>query len=389
MAEGWAVMKALSVLGTRPEAIKMAPVIRELERHPDQVVSRVCVTAQHRAMLDSALALFGITPHYDLNVMRAAQSPTRVAATVLARLEPVLRAEQPDWVLVQGDTTTVATTAIAAFYAGIRVAHVEAGLRTYQKRDPFPEEVNRRIAGVVADRHFVPTETARANLLSERVPPEAIILTGNPVIDALHIVSEQPYCFARGPLTRVPWEKRILVVTAHRRENLGQPLEAICRALCEIARRYRNDVHIVYPVHLNPQVWQPVHHLLSSVPGITLTRPLDYLPFVHLLKRSHLVLTDSGGLQEEAPGLGKPVLVLRNVTERPEGVAAGTVKLVGTDCQRIVAATARLLEDDAAYQRMAHAVNPYGDGHAAQRIVANLIGGSLTRQQAPAVARTS
>jgi UDP-N-acetylglucosamine 2-epimerase (non-hydrolysing) len=367
------MIKVLSILGTRPEAIKMAPVIQELVRHADQITSRVCVTAQHRQMLDQVLELFQIVPDHDLNVMQDAQSPIQVAATVLSKLEPILRAEHPDWVLIQGDTTTVMAASIAAFYAQVKVGHVEAGLRTHDKTQPFPEEVNRRVAGVVADLHFAPTENARVNLLREYVPAETIFLTGNPVIDALHTVANLPYHLESGPLADIPWEKRIILVTAHRRENFGQPLESICKALQETALRYHSNVHIVYPVHMNPHVWGPVHQLLGGIPGITLIPPLDYLPLVQLLQRSYLVLTDSGGLQEEAPSLGKPVLVLRSTTERPEAIEAGTVKMVGTVSQRIVDETARLLDDAQAYRCMAQAVNPYGDGQAARRIVNALL----------------
>lgn len=367
------MLKVLSIFGTRPEAIKMAPVILELARHPEHITNLVCVTAQHRHMLDQVLDLFRIVPDYDLNLMQDTQSPTRVAAAVLSKLEPILTTERPDWVLVQGDTTTVMAASIAAFYAGVKVGHVEAGLRTCDKTQPFPEEGNRRIAGVVADMHFVPTEKARLNLLREHVPAETIIWTGNPVIDALHTVANLPYPLEAGPLADIPWEKRIILVTAHRRENFGQPLESICEALREIALRYHSSVHIVYPVHMNPHVWKPVHRRLSDTPGITLIPPLDYLPLVHLLKRCHLVLTDSGGLQEEAPSLGKPVLILRNTTERPEVVEAGTAKLVGPVYQCILDETAHLLDDAEAYQQMAQAVNPYGDGQAAQRIVNALL----------------
>lgn len=389
-------MRVLCVFGTRPEAIKMAPVILELRRRPE-VECKVCVTAQHRQMLDQVLRLFDIVPEYDLNVMEDNQSPTQVAAAVLARLEPILQAEKPDWVLVQGDTTTVAAASMAAFYARVKVGHVEAGLRTHDKWHPFPEEVNRRVAGVIADLHFAPTERARQNLLREGVPDAQIIITGNPVIDALHWVVAQPataeVCglFQRLGLTADAALQRVdgveedspprpstsapllILVTAHRRENFGAPLESICLALRDIAARYQGQVRIIYPVHLNPNVWEPVHRMLGDVPYITLMPPLDYLPLVHLMKHSYLVLTDSGGIQEEAPGLGKPVLVLREVTERPEAVEAGTVRVVGTDRERIVAEAVRLLEDPVAYQRMARAVNPYGDGHAAERIVEALV----------------
>jgi UDP-N-acetylglucosamine 2-epimerase (non-hydrolysing) len=370
-------MRILAILGTRPEAIKLAPVIRELQRHTHAgLESLVCVTGQHREMLDQVLHLFGISPDYDLQIMVDNQTLTGAAAAVLARLEPILRQVRPDWVLVQGDTTTVAAASLAAFYARARVGHVEAGLRTYDKWQPFPEEVNRRVAGVIADLHFAPTDWARRNLLREGVPGASILVTGNPVIDALQWVAAQPFdagASGVGPSAFEHGNAKVILITAHRRENLGRPLEGICLALRDLARRYAGELHIVYPVHLNPNVWEPVHRLLGGVAHVTLTPPLDYLPLVQLMKRSYLVLTDSGGIQEEAPGLGKPVLVLREVTERPEGVEAGTVRLVGTDRRRIVAETVRLLEDRAAYERMARAVNPYGDGRAAGRIVAALI----------------
>jgi len=366
-------LKVMCVFGTRPEAIKLAPVIQVLRRHPDQVVCRVCVTAQHRHMLDQVLQLFDIRPDYDLDIMRENQSLSQVTAAVFDRLDPVLIAEQPDWVLVQGDTTTVMAAALVAFYHHIRVGHVEAGLRTGDKRRPFPEEINRRVTSVVADLHFAPTAWARANLLREGIAADQIYVTGNPVIDALLTVADMPYDAGQGPLAGLPWQRRLLLVTAHRREHFGRPLEEICLALLELARRYADDVHIVYPVHLNPNVQEPVYRLLDNQPNITLLAPLDYQPLVYLMKRCYLVLTDSGGIQEEAPSLGKPVLVLRDTTERPEGVQAGTVRLVGPHRQAIVAEASRLLEDDVAYQAMAHAVNPYGDGHAAARIVDTLL----------------
>ncbi|HQE94022.1 MAG TPA: UDP-N-acetylglucosamine 2-epimerase (non-hydrolyzing) [Anaerolineae bacterium] len=363
------MLKVLSIFGTRPEAIKMAPVVKELERHPDRIISRVCVTAQHREMLDQVLTLFQIVPDYDLNLMRPNQSLSALTARVFTELDAVLAQEQPDWVLVQGDTTTVMAASLVAFYHRVKVGHVEAGLRTYDKWQPFPEEINRRVAGVVADAHFAATETAKANLLREGVAPAAIYVTGNPVIDALKTVAEMPYDVAGGPLAGIPWNKRIILVTAHRRENFGQPLENICAALREIAAQYADEVQIVYPVHLNPHVQEPVYRLLGNVPNITLLPPLDYLPMVQLMKHCTLVLTDSGGLQEEAPGLGKPVLVLRETTERPEGVAAGTVRVVGTAPAEILLWSQRLLEDSAEYDTMAQAVNPYGDGRAAESIV--------------------
>ncbi len=362
-------MKVLSVVGTRPEAVKMAPVILRLRETPG-VESVVCVTAQHREMLDQVFSLFGIIPEIDLNLMRPGQTLAGISAAIFTHLDPVLNDVRPDWVLAQGDTTTVMATALLSYYHRIRFGHVEAGLRTGDKWQPFPEEINRRVAGAVADLHFAPTAWSRENLLRENVPDETIRVTGNPVIDALQWVAERPFAWDASPLAVLPVDKRLILVTAHRRENFGQPLENICAALKALAAR--GDVHLVYPVHLNPNVQEPVYRLLGDVPNITLLPPLDYLPLVHLLKRSTLVLTDSGGLQEEAPGLGVPVLVLREVTERPEGVQAGTVKLVGTDTVRIVDEAARLLDDPAAHAAMAQAVNPYGDGHAAERIVAAL-----------------
>jgi len=364
-------MKVLSVFGTRPEAIKMAPVVKELRRHKERIESLVCVTAQHREMLDQVLVLFGIDPEYDLNVMQENQSLAQVAANVLLRLDEVLAKEQPDWVLTQGDTTTAMMATLAAFYREVRVGHIEAGLRTWNKRHPFPEEINRKIADAVCDLHFAPTETARENLLREGIDEASVIVTGNTVIDALLDVAGRPYDSSAGPAAQMRPDQRIILVTAHRRENFGEPLRQICAALGEIAAR--GDVRVVYPVHLNPNVQSVVYEMLGSDENVTLLAPLDYLPLVHLIKASHLVLTDSGGLQEEAPGLGKPVLVMRETTERPEGVAAGTVRLVGTDTRKIVSEVARLLDDEGEYHRMAQAVNPYGDGHASERIVARLL----------------
>lgn len=366
--------KILSIFGTRPEAIKMAPVLQQLARHPEAAISRVCVTAQHRQMLDQVLELFQIRPDLDLDIMQPNQSPSMVAVAVLQALDPLFQVEKPDWVLVQGDTTTVMATCLAAFHRGIRVGHVEAGLRTHNLTKPFPEEMNRRVAGVLATLHFAPTRQAFLNLRQEGVPAEKIVITGNTIIDAVRQVTAMPFDPGGTALADLPFgEKKLLLVTAHRRESFGQGITEICAALREIAERCP-EVHLVYPVHLNPNVWEPVHLLLGEVPGITLIEPLDYLPLVYLMKRAHLILTDSGGIQEEAPGLGVPVLVLREVTERPEGVAAGAVRVVGTARERIVSETRRLLTDEAAYRAMAQAVNPYGDGHAAERIVAALLG---------------
>ncbi len=385
-------LRVLSVFGTRPEAVKMAPVVQELKRTPG-VESFVCVTAQHREMLDQVLTLFEIKPDMDLDLMRTDQSLAELSARIFRDLDPVLADLKPDWVLVQGDTTTVAITSLLAYYRRIRVGHVEAGLRTHDKWQPFPEEINRRVAGVAADLHFAPTEWARRNLLREGVPDSAIALTGNPVIDALQVVAKQPQPESVAQIIRqlgigesgrgspgssevvpVPARgtgQRLVMVTAHRRENFGQPLENICTALKELAER--GDVEIVYPVHLNPNVQEPVKRLLGNVQHVTLLPPLDYLPMVHLIKQSALVLTDSGGIQEEAPTFGIPVLVLREVTERPEGVKAGVLKLVGTDSRLIVRAANRLLDNAGAYAKMAKAVNPFGDGQAAGRIVKSIL----------------
>ncbi len=389
-------MKILSVFGTRPEAIKMAPVIRELQKHPDRVEPLVCVTAQHRQMLDQVLGLFAIQPDIDLNLMEEDQSPASLTARAMTALTEVLEQVRPDLVLVQGDTTTAMVAALAAFYQKIPVGHIEAGLRTRNRYSPFPEEINRHLIGVLATYHFAPTRTAAEALLAEGVPEDAIFVTGNTVIDALLWVVQQPpsaetqTLLKRFGLADEPGsgaaEQRIhspqhpstfapllILVTAHRRENFGHPFEDICIALREIVRR-NPDVQLVYPVHLNPNVREPVHRILNDRERIHLLDPLPYEPFAHLMKHAYLILTDSGGIQEEAPSLGKPVLVMRRETERPEAVEAGTVKLVGTDSERIIAETERLLYDADEYRRMAHAVSPYGDGHAAERIVAALLG---------------
>jgi UDP-N-acetylglucosamine 2-epimerase (non-hydrolysing) len=390
VTHGGSVQRVMSIFGTRPEAIKLAPIIRELERFAADgpLTSIVCVTAQHRQMLDQVLGDFGIVPDYDLDIMSEGQSTSRVASEVLARLEPILRADRPDWVLVQGDTTTVAAAALAAYYAGVKVAHVEAGLRSGDKWQPFPEEINRRVAGVIADLHFAPTEQARRALLAEGVPAARVVLTGNPIIDALRWVADQPPSaevienLASQGVPRVFLESapgsagettKLILVTAHRRENFGAPLEQICWALRDIALSPGQPVHLVYPVHPNPNVVGPVRQSLGAVPNITLTSPLDYRSLVYLMQRSYFVMTDSGGLQEEAPSLGKPVLVLRQVTERPEGLATGVAQLVGADRTMIVTAARRLLTDEHAYAKMARAVNPYGDGHASSRIVQALL----------------
>ncbi|MBN1537582.1 MAG: UDP-N-acetylglucosamine 2-epimerase (non-hydrolyzing) [Anaerolineales bacterium] len=376
-------MRILSVFGTRPEAIKMAPVVQALARIPN-VESLVCVTAQHRQMLDQVLDLFQIFPDEDLDLMRPNQSLASLTASVFTYIDPVFEKLKPDWVLIQGDTTTVMATALTAFYRRIRIGHVEAGLRTGDKWQPFPEEVNRHVAGVVTDLHFAPTEWAQQNLLKENIPARQIVVTGNTVIDALHLIAKLPtpadtltLLQQKGILSSdsqgEKTDKKLVLITAHRRENFGVPLENICNAIRTLANHYGNTAHFIYPVHLNPNVQKPVKRILGNIPNVSLLPPMDYLPWVHLLKYATLVLTDSGGIQEEAPGLGVPVLVMREVTERPEGVEAGTVRLVGADQDRIVSESRRLLDDPDAHARMALAVNPYGDGHAAERIVKALL----------------
>ncbi|HEY8422333.1 MAG TPA: UDP-N-acetylglucosamine 2-epimerase (non-hydrolyzing) [Thermoclostridium sp.] len=358
----------LTIFGTRPEAIKMAPLVKAIENSGD-LGSKVCVTAQHREMLDQVLNIFNITPDYDLNIMKEGQTLSGITQRVLDGVEKVLLELKPDMVLVHGDTTTTFAASLASFYCKIPVGHVEAGLRTYDKYFPFPEEMNRKLTGCIADIHFSPTQNNFNNLIREGVNPDAIYITGNTAIDALKSTVSENYEFENTSLRRINFkDKRIITVTAHRRENLGQPLRNICHALKEIVLRY-DDIEIVYPVHLNPQVKEPVNEILGEVPGVHLIDPLQVLDMHNLLSRSYLVLTDSGGLQEEAPSLGKPVLVLRNETERPEAVEAGTVKVIGTDKKIIVDETSRLLDDEPEYRRMAHSVNPYGDGHASERIV--------------------
>ena len=366
-------IRVLSVIGTRPEAVKMAPVVQRLAQTPS-IESLVCVTAQHREMLDQVLNLFDITPDVDLDLMQPDQSLAQITAAIFTHLDPVLKNLKPDWILAQGDTTTVMATALLAYYNHIKFGHVEAGLRTGDKFQPFPEEINRRVAGVVADLHFAPTEWSKQNLLKENIPAAQIRVTGNPVIDALKQVANKPTPPEITRLLESFGNARLILVTAHRRENFGQPLENICAALKTLAETYGDRLHIVYPVHLNPNVQNLVYSRIGKLSAnITLLAPLDYLPMVHLMKHASLVLTDSGGLQEEAPGLGVPVLVMRAATERPEGIAAGTVKLVGTDSARIVAAARELLDNPSAYEKMARSVNPYGDGHASEKIVQALL----------------
>jgi UDP-N-acetylglucosamine 2-epimerase (non-hydrolysing) len=362
------MIRVLSVFGTRPEAIKMAPVVHALRKASDRFESVVCVSAQHRAMLDQVLGVFDLRADHDLDLMTASQSPADVVARVLERLPPLLRQIKPDVLLVQGDTMTSFAAAFAAYLGRIPSGHVEAGLRTGDRYQPFPEEMNRVLTTRLASIHFAPTAQARAALLREGIPEADVHLTGNTVIDALLETVRPDYRFRSPQLAGLDPARRLILITTHRRESFGAPLHSTCAAIVELARRFP-DLQFVLPVHPNPEVKQTVERLLCDVPGMYLIDPMDYLEFVHVMNRSYLVLTDSGGVQEEAPSLGKPVLVLREVTERPEGVDAGTAVVVGTDQERIVSVASELLTSRKAYEKMANAVNPYGDGHASPRIV--------------------
>jgi UDP-N-acetylglucosamine 2-epimerase (non-hydrolysing) len=371
-------MRVLSVLGTRPEAIKMAPVILELAKHPGRIDSLVCVTAQHRQMLDQVLGLFDIRPDFDLDLMEENQTLASLTAKVLMGVTEVLKQSKPDLLLVLADPTTAFVAALAGFYQKIPIGHVEAGLRTYNIYQPFPEEVNRHLISVMASYHFAPTAVAAETLRKEGVPEATIFVTGNTVIDALYLTLARPNPVGLDAL--IPGYgsarqkgQRIILVTAHRRESFGPPLARMCAALRELVER-NPQVHMVYPVHMNPNVREPVYRLLGGHERISLIQPLDYNGFVHLMAEAHLILTDSGGIQEEATALGKPTLVMREVTERPEAVQAGTVKVVGTDPERIVAEAERLLKDQEAYRQMAQPSKVFGDGHAAERIVTFLLG---------------
>jgi UDP-N-acetylglucosamine 2-epimerase (non-hydrolysing) len=365
------MIRVMSVFGTRPEAIKMAPVVRALLAAPDRFESRVCVTAQHRTMLDQVLDVFDLQTDHDLDLMVPGQTPSGVAGGVLQQLPAVLRRAKPDVVLVQGDTMTTFAAAFAAYLEKIPSAHVEAGLRTGNRWRPFPEEMNRVLTTRIATLHFPPTAQARDALLAEGVPADDVVLTGNTVIDALLQTVRADYRFRTPALATLDDARRLVLVTTHRRESFGAPLRSICAAVRELAERFA-DLQFVLPVHPNPEVKETVRSLLSDLPGMFLIEPVDYVEFVHLMARAHIVLTDSGGVQEEAPSLGKPVLVLRDVTERPEGVSAGTAVVVGTDQARIVSVASELLTCPDVYSRMANAVNPYGDGRASERILAAL-----------------
>lgn len=362
-------IKVMTVFGTRPEAIKMAPIVLELTKYPDLITPIVTVTAQHREMLDQVLGLFQIKPDHDLDIMAAGQTLFDITTKAMMGLDKVLSEEKPDIVLVHGDTTTTFAGALAAFYHQITVGHVEAGLRTHNKYSPFPEEMNRKLTGSLTDLHFAPTDTAAANLAEENIKGENVFVTGNTVIDALHKTVCEEYKFDNEMLQNIDYKnKKIILVTTHRRENLGEPMRHVYKALRQIVDEFA-DVEIVFPVHKNPKVREVVQTELGDMPNVHLIDPLDYEPFANLMYRSYLILTDSGGVQEEAPALGKPVLVLRETTERPEAVAAGTVKLIGTDKNRIYDETKTLLLDPLEYARMSGACNPYGDGKAAKRII--------------------
>jgi UDP-N-acetylglucosamine 2-epimerase (non-hydrolysing) len=366
-------VKVALVFGTRPEAIKLAPLCLEMARLPGQFTPRIWITAQHRQMLDQVLDVFSLAPDKDFNVMRPGQSLTDVTVAVLRAMEQALAEDRPDVVIVQGDTTTAMTAALAAYYQRVPIGHVEAGLRTGDKFAPYPEEMNRRLVSQLADLHFAPTERARRNLLAEQTPADRIWVTGNTVIDALAIVTEmvrrdpppRPDGFPAGPFDA---NRRMILITGHRRENFGAGFESICQAIATLAERYPR-CEFVYPVHLNPNVQEPVHRLLGGRANVHLIQPLDYKPFVWAMDQCWFLLSDSGGVQEEAPHLGKPVLVMRETTERPEAVDAGTARLVGTDAGKIVAEAMRLMEDPTAYESMSKASNPFGDGHACRRII--------------------
>ena len=371
------MIKVLTIFGTRPEAIKLAPVIKELEKFPEQFRSVVCVTAQHRDMLDQVLGVFDITPQYDLNIMKPGQSLTEVTGEVLNKVRDILCAETPDLVLVQGDTTTTFGASLASYYQKVTIGHIEAGLRTFDKYQPFPEEINRKLTSALADYHYAPTTRAKENLLREGVQDQNIVVTGNTAIDALFMtlrrLKERPNdARCDRALSANLGSNRVVLVTAHRRENFGPSFQNICNAIVEIVKR-NSDVNVVYPVHLNPNVTIPAHELLGNQDRILLVEPLEYADCVRMLDKAYLVLTDSGGIQEEAPSLGKPVLVMRNVTERPEAIEAGSARLVGTTTETIVEEVQKLLDDPVEYGRMSQTKNPFGDGQASGKIINDIL----------------
>ena len=369
--------KILLIFGTRPEAIKMAPLVKEFKRNTDYFNTKVCITAQHREMLDQVLDFFEIIPDFDLDLMKPNQNLYSLTSDILVNLKPILEDFKPDYVFVHGDTTTTMASSLAAFYAGAKICHIEAGLRTFNMQSPFPEEMNRSVTGVISNIHFAPTITSKQNLLTENKPESSIVITGNTVIDALlySVDKVNNESFNDSEINNLKSftanNRKIILVTGHRRENHGQGFINICSALKEIAEK-NPDYQIIYPVHLNPNVQKPVYELLEDIPNIDLIQPLSYPAFVWLMEKSHMIITDSGGVQEEAPSLGKPVLVMRNTTERPEAVKAGTVLLVGTDKEKIVAEAKKLIDDEAFYLQMSHLHNPYGDGNACSKIVDHL-----------------
>ena len=361
-------LKVMLVFGTRPEAIKMAPLVLELQKHSDSIETITVVTAQHRQMLDQVLETFSIKPHYDLDIMGQNQSLLDITGKILEKFDPIVKQERPDMILVHGDTTTTFAASLVAFYNQVRIGHVEAGLRTFDKYSPFPEEMNRKLTGSIATYHFAPTASSESNLKKENINTDHLYVTGNTVIDALDTTVQDNYVFDDAAINALDPEKRTVLVTTHRRENLGEPMRHVYQAIRDLINEFE-DIQVVFPVHKNPKVRQVVQEELGSVERVTLIDPLDYEPFANLMAKSYLILTDSGGIQEEAPALGKPVLVLRDTTERPEAVEAGTVRLVGTDKDAVHAAAHELLSNAAAYKLMSNSVNPYGDGKASERII--------------------
>jgi UDP-N-acetylglucosamine 2-epimerase (non-hydrolysing) len=385
------MLKVLSLIGTRSEAVKMAPVVSELQRHPETIQSRVVVLTGRPGSLDDILAPFGIVPDYDLDLLNGPRSTMREGPAIQAGMEPVLAAEQPDWVLVHGDTTTTMNAALAAHYAGARVAHIEAGLRSFDDQNPFPEEVNRRVAAIVSDLHFAPTPGSKRHLLAEGIPANRIVVSGSSVIDALMATVRQPYSLEDGPLANLPAGRRIVLVTTRRRETAGRPLEDVCLALLDLIDAHP-DIHVVYPMDPNPRIRETIIRLLGDSPAVTLMDALDYADLVQLMTRAHLVLTDSTSVQVEAPALGVPVLVLRDGTERTEGLVSGTLRLVGTERASVRDGAALLLSNPAEHARMSRAVNPYGDGYAAHRIIGAILEtevASGTAWNQPAVAKVA
>lgn len=361
-------IKVLVVFGTRPEAVKMAPIVKALKKDEEHFMTKICVTAQHRDMLDQVLRIFDIEPDYDLNIFESGQTLTQITCRALIGLEGVIEEYKPDLILVQGDTTTVFSGALAAFYHQVKIGHVEAGLRSGNLYSPYPEEANRMLTGILTDFHFAPTNTSKNNLLREGYDENKIFITGNTSIDALSWVIDKNYKFEQDLINKIDFDKKVILLTAHRRENIGEPMENIFSALRDIAKKYK-DVEIIYPMHLNPKVREIANKIFKDMDCVHLIEPLDYLPFTNLMSKCYLVVTDSGGIQEEAPSLGKPVLVVRKETERPEGIEAGTAKLLGTEYDNIYYTLDLLLSDEEEYEKMAKAVNPYGDGKAAEYII--------------------